>query len=119
MFSYPFTVFENYLVLLPCGFCEYSNKWDQKYCVCIFKSKDEILLGLKITFDQNYTHSKKNSNMIIKQFNLDNTHIYIETPERTIQKAFICTSFLLLEYGELCENMQDYRLGNSYPGLHD
>lgn len=63
-----------------------------KNIVIIFlRALDVFLLGLKISFDQNDTRSRNTTNTIIKCFNLDNIHIHIETPDRTIQKTFICT----------------------------
>lgn len=91
MFCYPLIAFVNHLVLLHCGFVTIQINVIKNIVIVFLRALDVILLGLKISYDQNYTHSRDTTNMIIKLFNLAYIHIYIVTPERTIQKAFICT----------------------------
>lgn len=91
MFCYPLIAFVNHLVLLHCGFVTIQINVIKNIVIVFLRALDVILLGLKISYDQNYTHSRDTTNMIIKLFNLAYIHIHIVTPERTVQKAFICT----------------------------
>lgn len=118
MFSQSFILFGNYLVLLHGGLLNTQINVIKNIVIIFLRVPDVILLGLKIPIDQNYTHSRNTTNMIIKWFNFDNFHIRIETPERTTQKSFICTTLMLLEYEELCKNVLTHKPGNSHPNLH-
>lgn len=89
MFCYPFILFVNYLVFLHCVFVTTQINVNKNIMFAFLRVPNVIFLGLKISFDQNYTHSRNTTNMVIKRFNLDYIHIQTETPERTMQKAFI------------------------------
>jgi len=91
MFSYPFVIIINYLILLQCGFVNTQEDVINYIVITFLRALDLNVIGLKILFDQRGTHPKTTSSMIIMSCNLDDIHIHIETPVKTIQRAFICT----------------------------